>query len=73
VLLAVAKENNLDIELVETRPPETSSDYKKYNPLNKVPTFVSADGKFVLSEMIAIAIYCKFESTQEHCDPLLER
>jgi glutathione S-transferase len=65
VLLAVAKENNLDVELVETRPPETSNDYKKYNGLNKIPTFVSADGKFVLTEMMAIAIYCKFCSIQD--------
>ena len=58
MLLAVAKENDLDIELVDTRPPNTSVDYQKLNPLNRVPTFVGADG-FILTEVIAIAIYCK--------------
>jgi len=33
-----------------------SEEYKKVNPLGKIPTFVGADG-FVLSECIAIAIY----------------
>lgn len=35
-----------------------SEEYKKVNPLGKIPTFVGADG-FVLSECIAIAIYSK--------------
>ena len=58
VLLAVAKENNLDIELVETRPPDVDIEYLKLNPLGRVPTFVSTNG-FILTESIAIAIYCK--------------
>ena len=62
MLLAVAKENNLDIELVETRPPDTDAEYLKLNPLNRVPTFVGADG-FILTEVIAIAIYCKFHKS----------
>lgn len=62
VLLAVAKENNLDIELVETRPPNTDVEYLKLNPLNRIPTFVGADG-FVLTEVIAIAIYCKYQKS----------
>jgi len=56
VLLAVAKANELDVELVDTRPPNTSVDYQKLNPLNRVPTFHGADD-FVLTEVIAIAIY----------------
>lgn len=59
VLLAVAKENNLDIELVETRPPNVSQDYLKLNPLGRIPTFVGSNG-FILTESIAIAIYCTF-------------
>ncbi|KAK5061340.1 hypothetical protein LTR84_007882 [Exophiala bonariae] len=55
-LLVVAKENNLDIELVETRPPNVSAEYLKLNPLNRVPTFVGSNG-FILTEAIAIAIY----------------
>lgn len=35
-----------------------STDYLKLNKLGKVPTFEGADG-FVLSECIAIAVYCK--------------
>jgi elongation factor 1-gamma len=56
VLLVVAKENNLDIELVETRPPTDDAEYLKLNPLNRIPTFVGSNG-FVLTESIAIAIY----------------
>lgn len=56
-LLAVAKENGLDIELVETEPAKgVSTEYLKLNKLGKVPTFEGADG-FVLSECIAIAVY----------------
>lgn len=60
VLLAVAKENNLDIEFVETDPSkgELSAEYKKLNPLGRVPTFEAPNG-WVLTEVIAIAIYCK--------------
>ncbi|KIX10612.1 uncharacterized protein Z518_01696 [Rhinocladiella mackenziei CBS 650.93] len=55
-LLAVAKENKLDIELVETRPPNVDTEYLKLNPLGRIPTFVGANG-FILTESIAIAIY----------------
>ncbi|KAF1947483.1 hypothetical protein EJ02DRAFT_333727 [Clathrospora elynae] len=56
-LLAVAKENGLEIEFVETEPAKgVSADYLKLNKLGKVPTFEGADG-FVLSECIAIAVY----------------
>ncbi|KAK5090687.1 elongation factor EF-1 gamma subunit [Lithohypha guttulata] len=57
VCLAVAKENNLDIEYVQTDPSKgLSAEYTKLNPLKKVPTFEAANG-WVLSEVIAIAIY----------------
>ena len=59
-LLAVAKENNLDIKLIETNPHKgVPEPYLKLNPLGKIPTFVGSDG-FVLSEVIAIAVYCEF-------------
>ncbi|RMD43526.1 hypothetical protein DV735_g1607, partial [Chaetothyriales sp. CBS 134920] len=57
VQLVVAKENNLDVELVETRPAAgVSPEYLKINPLGKVPTFVGPNG-FILTDAIAIAIY----------------
>ncbi|KAF2008928.1 hypothetical protein BU24DRAFT_437478 [Aaosphaeria arxii CBS 175.79] len=56
-LLAVAKENGLDIEQVHTEPAKgVSTEYLKLNKLGKVPTFEGADG-FVLSETLAIAVY----------------
>ncbi|KAK3359774.1 hypothetical protein B0T25DRAFT_564756 [Lasiosphaeria hispida] len=55
-ILAVAKANNLDIEVVETDTANPTEEYLTYNPLSKVPTFVGADG-YVLSECIAIAVY----------------
>ena len=58
-LLAIAKENGLDIEFVETEPAKgVPAEYLKLNKLGKVPTFEGADG-FVLSECIAIAVYRK--------------
>ena len=57
-LLAVAKANKLDIELVPTEPSKgVSTEYLKLNKLGKIPTFEGADG-YVLSECIAIAVYC---------------
>jgi elongation factor 1-gamma len=55
-ILAVAKANGLDLEVVNTDPSTAGSEYLKYNKLGKVPTFVGADG-YVLHECIAIAIY----------------
>jgi hypothetical protein len=55
-LLAVAKANNLDVELVEPAVP-APAEYLLLNKLGKIPTFEGADG-YVLSEAIAIAIYC---------------
>jgi elongation factor 1-gamma len=55
-ILAVAKANNLEVEIVETNTEKPTDEYLKYNPLSKVPTFVGSDG-YVLSECIAIAVY----------------
>lgn len=57
VLLVLAKACNLDIELVETFVPNKDPEYRKLNPLSRVPTFVGPNG-FVLTESIAIALYC---------------
>ncbi|KAL9088636.1 MAG: hypothetical protein Q9159_002971 [Coniocarpon cinnabarinum] len=66
-LLAVAKENKLDIELVHTAPLEgVTDDYRKLNKLGRIPTFEGSDG-FVLSEVIAIAVYC--ESSHKGDEP----
>lgn len=54
---AIAKVNNLDIDVVEIEPVQAAAEeYLKFNKLGKIPTFVGSDG-FVLSESIAIAIY----------------
>lgn len=59
VLLAVAKENNLDIDFVVTNPAsDLTEKYLKLNPLGRVPTFIAPDG-WVLTEAMAIALYCK--------------
>lgn len=57
--MAVAKANNLDIETVNVDLEAAGEEYKKVNPLSKVPTFVGADG-YTLYECIAIAIYGTF-------------
>jgi len=68
-ILAVAKANNLDIEIVNTDTEKPSDEFLKANPLSKVPTFVGADG-YVLSECIAIAIYGTYETLGSHFAPL---
>jgi len=55
-ILAVAKANDLEVEIVETNTEKPTDEYLKYNALSKVPTFVGSDG-YVLSECIAIAVY----------------
>lgn len=53
---AVAKANDLQLDVVEVDVTNPSSEYLKLNKLGKVPTFESEDG-FVLYECMAIAIY----------------
>lgn len=61
-LLAIAKENKLDVELVEVETGDkATNDYRKLNKMGKVPTFEGKDG-YVVSEVIAIAIYCRSPS-----------
>lgn len=55
----VAKENNLELDLVETDSAKAAStDYLKLNKQGLIPTFEGTDG-YVLTECIAIAIYGK--------------
>lgn len=59
MLLAVARVNKLDIELVETNPDHPlSPEYLKLNPMGLIPTFEGPSG-WVLTEAIAIAVYCE--------------
>lgn len=54
----MAKANNLKLDIVTITSSQDAPDYyRKLNRLAKVPTFVSSDGGFVLSECIAIALY----------------
>lgn len=80
VLLAIAKERKLDVALVETNPDyPLSAEYLKLNPQGRVPTFQAPDG-WVLTEVIAISLYCKvssryasYHSMNRACLPLLQR
>lgn len=63
-ILVAAKHNNLDLELVKTEAKATaafnsSAEYRKINPIGKIPAFVGANG-YTLNEAIAIAIYGMF-------------
>lgn len=66
---AVAKANDLQLDVVEVDTTKPSAEYLKLNKLGKVPTFESEDG-FVLYECMAIAIYSKSPLT---CLMLFER
>jgi elongation factor 1-gamma len=54
-ILAVAKANNIDLDIVEVATPPDSN-YLLINKLGKIPSFQGADG-YILSECMAIAIY----------------
>ncbi|KAK0392239.1 hypothetical protein NLU13_1736 [Sarocladium strictum] len=53
---AVAKANNLELNIVEAPQGSPSAEHLKAHGLGKIPAFVGEDG-FALSECIAIAIY----------------
>ena len=53
----MAKENKLDVELVETKPPVQDIEYFKLNALGKIPTFKGSND-YILTEALAIAVYC---------------
>ena len=58
---AVAKANNLELNVVAADLQNPTIEHLKANKLGKVPAFLGEDG-FALSECIAIAIYSR--STQ---------
>ncbi|GAB0133355.1 hypothetical protein EsDP_00001767 [Epichloe bromicola] len=53
---AVAKANNLELNISEVEFGKPVAEHKKANGLGKIPAFVGEDG-FALSECIAVAIY----------------
>ncbi|KAF4974399.1 hypothetical protein FZEAL_8691, partial [Fusarium zealandicum] len=53
---AVAKANDIELNIVEAEAGNPTIEHLKANGLGKIPAFVGEDG-FVLSECIAIAIY----------------
>ncbi|KAI5862874.1 thioredoxin-like protein [Durotheca rogersii] len=61
-ILAVAKANGLDLDVVEVDTTNPTPEFLKVNPLSKVPAFVGNDG-YVLTECMAIAIYRMYLTT----------
>jgi len=59
-LLSIAKQNGLDVELVNVNPGESGfpEEYVSKNPLKRIPFFEQEDG-FILTESLAIAVYCE--------------
>lgn len=55
---AVAKANDLQLDIVEVDTNKPTPEYLKLNKLGKVPTFEGEDG-YVLYECVAIAIYSR--------------
>lgn len=58
ILRAIVRENKLDVEFVMVDPKNDPEYVKKFG-VAKTPALECADG-FLLSESIAIAIYCKY-------------
>jgi elongation factor 1-gamma len=54
---AVAKANDLELNIVEADTAAPSVEHAKAHKLGKIPAFIGEDG-FALSECIAIAVYC---------------
>jgi elongation factor 1-gamma len=55
-ILAVAKANGIELDVVEAEVGNPTAEHKNANKLGKVPAFVGEDG-YALSEAIAVAIY----------------
>jgi len=55
---AVAKANDIELNIVEAEKGNATVEHLKANGLGKIPAFIGEDG-FALSECIAIAIYSK--------------
>nr|AJK29682.1 elongation factor 1 [Clonostachys rosea] len=53
---AVAKANNIDLNIVNVDFANISEEHRKASPLGKIPAFLGEDG-FALSEAIAVAVY----------------
>lgn len=53
----IAKANNLNLNIVHANLGDPSIEHLKVNKLGKIPTFVDEDN-FVVSECLALAIYC---------------
>ncbi|OLL27159.1 Elongation factor 1-gamma 1 [Neolecta irregularis DAH-3] len=60
----VARENDLEIQIIPTQPGNVNSAYLEKFPMGKIPAFESADG-FQLHETIAITLY--FAAQNEKC------
>lgn len=58
-MLAVAKANGLDLDVVNIDFSNITEEHRAANKQGKVPTFIGSDG-FVLTECIALAIYSTF-------------
>ena len=67
---AVAKANNLALDIVKVEISAPTKEFLALNPLRKVPVFVGSDG-YVLTESIAIAIYgaCRYSSPNPPSPP----
>jgi elongation factor 1-gamma len=61
-IIAVAKANGLDLEVVTVDTTNPTPEFLKVNPLAKVPVFAGSDG-YVLTESMAIAIYRTYHSS----------
>jgi hypothetical protein len=65
---AVAKANDIELNIVEAEKGNATVEHLKANGLGKIPAFIGEDG-FALSECIAIAIYSKLSCAR--CVPNL--
>jgi elongation factor 1-gamma len=54
---AIAKAHKLELNIVHANLGNPSPEHLEVNRLGKIPTFIG-EGGFVLSECIAVALYC---------------
>lgn len=62
---AIAKANGLELNIVHAVLGNPTAEHLAVNNLGRIPTFVDEDG-FVLSECMAVALYCTLHPYLHH-------
>lgn len=62
---AIAKAYGLELDIVHATLGNPTPEHLAVNKLGRIPTFVDEEG-FVLSECMAVALYCTLQASSHH-------